>query len=165
MLLIGHVPHRLKPEPQRLARPLESRSRDRRCLAIASTTSKLAPGSRPRRRRSTGRTPETIRPTDTQKIIRTGRLRRKPRIEFTQRAWIVDPADGRRRFLGHPNILSQRERSGYPIFVIVRPSRGRSTSGSSSTSNRDPHKGAGNVFFHALQSIAWWFPTKVLAQI
>lgn len=72
MLLIGHVPHRLKPQPQRLARPLESRSRDRRCLAIASTTSKLAPGSRPRRRRSTGRTPETIRPTDTQKIIRTG---------------------------------------------------------------------------------------------
>ena len=117
MLLIRHVPHRLEPEPQRLPRPLENRPRSRRCLAIASTASKLAPGRRPRHRRPAGRTPEAIRPTNTQKIVRTGGLGREPLIKFLERAWVVYPANGMGCFLGHPNMLSLRERSGYPIQV------------------------------------------------
>ncbi len=115
MLLIRHVPHRLEPEPQRLPRSLENRPRRRRCLAIASTASKLAPGRRPCHRRPAGRTAETFRPTNTPKIIRTGGLGRKPLIELLKRAWIVDAANGMGCLLGHPHILSLRERSGYPV--------------------------------------------------
>ena len=117
MLLVRHIPHRLKPKPQRLARTLEDRPRGRRCLTLASHTSQLAPSRHPRQASPAGRTAETIRPTNTPKKIHAGCLRREPLIEFLERAGIVDPANGMGCILDHPNILSLRERIGYPIFL------------------------------------------------
>ncbi len=115
MLLVRHVPHRLKPELQRLPRSLDNRPRSRRCLAIASTASKLTPGRRPGLRRPAGRISETIWPTNSRKIVRTGRLGRQPLIEFPERTWVVGPADGMGYYLGHANILAQRERSEHSV--------------------------------------------------
>ena len=117
MLLVRHIPHRLKPKPQRLARTLEDRPRGRRCLTLASHTSQLAPSRHPRQASPAGRTAETIRPTNTPKKIHAGCLRREPLIEFLERAGIVDPANGMGCILDHPNILSLRERIGYPIPI------------------------------------------------
>lgn len=124
MLLIRHVPHRLEPKPQRLPRPLENRPRGRRCLAIASTASKLAPGRRPCHRRPAARTAETIRPANTPKIVRTGGLGREPLIKFLERAWVVCPANRTCCLLHHPNILLLREPSGYPILTKCSCGRG-----------------------------------------
>ena len=121
MLLVRHIPHRLKPKPQRLARTLEDRPRGRRCLTLASHTSQLAPSRHPRQASPAGRTAETIRPTNTPKKIHAGCLRREPLIEFLERAGIVDPANGMGCILDHPNILSLRERIGYPINAIHSP--------------------------------------------
>ncbi len=137
MLLIRHVPHRLEPEPQRLPRSLENRPRRRRCLAIASTASKLAPGRRPCHRRPAGRTAETFRPTNTPKIVRTGGLGRKPLIELLKRPWIVDAPNGMGCLLGHPHILSLRERSGYPLTGRDRGGKGPDDKGDDREATRE----------------------------
>ena len=115
MLLVRHIPHRLEPKPQRLARPLEDRPGGGRGLTLASRTSQLAPGCHPPHGLPTDRTPETLRPTHAPKEIRTGGLGMEPLIEFLERTRVVDSANGMDCTLGHPNILSLRERSGYPI--------------------------------------------------
>ncbi len=118
MLLIGHIPHRLEPKPQRFPRTLEDRPRGRRRLTLASRTSLLAPGRHPRLGSPAGRTPKPGRPTDTPKKIRTGGLRSEPVVEFHERARVIDPANGMGSILGHPNILPLRERIGYPIVLF-----------------------------------------------
>ncbi len=45
----------------------------------------------------------------------------EPLVEFLERTRVVDSANGMDCILGHPNILSLRERSGYPIFVNLMP--------------------------------------------
>ena len=147
MLLVRHIPHRLKPKPQRLARTLEDRPRGRRCLTLASHTSQLAPSRHPRQASPAGRTAETIRPTNTPKKIHAGCLRREPLIEFLERAGIVDPANGMGCILDHPNILSLRERIGYPIYRIL-PERGRGDF------QRSLLSGSGKLEWDALSLIA-----------
>ena len=121
MLLVRHIPHRLKPKPQRLPRSLEDRPRGGRGLTLASRTSQLAPGRHPRHGLPAGRTPETLRPTHAPKEIRTAGLRREPLVEFLERTWVVNSTNGMYCILGHPNILSSRERSGYPVSRLPRP--------------------------------------------
>jgi hypothetical protein len=119
MLLIRHIPHRLKPKPQWFPRPLENRARCRRCLTLASRTSLLPPGRHPRIGSPAGGTPKSVRPTDTPKKIYTGSLRSEPVVEFHERTGVIDPANGMGSILDHPNILLLRERIGYPIKLFL----------------------------------------------
>ena len=115
VLLVGHVPHRLEPKAQWLSSALEDRPRRHRCLTLTPVASQLTPRRRPGVGSAARRASKTFRPTNTPKKLRTRRLRHEPRVEFSQGARVVDPAFGMGCRVRHPNILTSRERSGYPI--------------------------------------------------
>ena len=118
VLLVGHVPHRLEPKAQWLSSALEDRPRRHRCLTLTPVASQLTPRRRPGVGSAARRASKTFRPTNTPKKLRTRRLRHEPRVEFSQGARVVDPAFGMGCRVRHPNILTSRERSGYPISGI-----------------------------------------------
>ena len=120
VLLVGHVPHRLEPKAQWLSSALEDRPRRHRCLTLTPVASQLTPRRRPGVGSAARRASKTFRPTNTPKKLRTRRLRHEPRVEFSQGARVVDPAFGMGCRVRHPNILTSRERSGYPISGFVR---------------------------------------------
>ena len=121
VLLVGHVPHRLEPKAQWLSSALEDRPRRHRCLTLTPVASQLTPRRRPGVGSAARRASKTFRPTNTPKKLRTRRLRHEPRVEFSQGARVVDPgAFGMGCRVRHPNILTSRERSGYPIPPITK---------------------------------------------
>ena len=95
---------------------LEDRPRRHRCLTLTPVASQLTPRRRPGVGSAARRASKTFRPTNTPKKLRTRRLRHEPRVEFSQGARVVDPAFGMGCRVRHPNILTSRERSGYPIY-------------------------------------------------
>ena len=107
---------------QWLSSALEDRPRRHRCLTLTPVASQLTPRRRPGVGSAARRASKTFRPTNTPKKLRTRRLRHEPRVEFSQGARVVDPAFGMGCRVRHPNILTSRERSGYPISRIRAPS-------------------------------------------
>ena len=102
--------------PRRSSPPSPMFDADTGCIATDP-----APSARRRFRSKTGI--ENLPPTNTPKKLRTRRLRHEPRVEFSQGARVVDPAFGMGCRVRHPNILTSRERSGYPIDRIWRRNR------------------------------------------
>jgi len=117
VFLVGHVPHRLEPQPQWLSSALEDRSCRCRCLTLTPAAPELTPRRPPRVCPATRWAPETFRPAHTPKKIRASYLCREPFVEFRQGSGVVGPSNGMGRRACHPNILPLRERSGYPVLV------------------------------------------------
>jgi hypothetical protein len=106
LLLVCHVPHRLKPHPQRLARAIEYRTRGSRRLPLALGTPKLTSRCTPSCACPATRAHKAFRPTNPQQELNTGRLRGKPFIELAQCSRIVYTANGMLLLLCfHPHIL------------------------------------------------------------
>src|SRR5450755_2432862 len=89
VLLARHVPHGPEPHPQRLPRILEHGSRRRRSLVIALVALPQGGTHRPCLTAAAAGTPETLRPTQTEHVLPTALLRRKPALELPYRPRIV----------------------------------------------------------------------------
>lgn len=82
VLLVGEIPDRLEPDPERFAGPLEERPRRARCLTLALGAANEPTLRFPSSQAPASRALESIWPSDPTQERIAGRLRREPLIEF-----------------------------------------------------------------------------------
>ena len=95
VLLRRHPPHRLEPQTQRAASPVEDRARrDRRLVTALFAVHQTAPG-RPSVGRGASRASKTARPAKLHEVLPASVLRSKPSVKLGQRPWILRVGHGR----------------------------------------------------------------------
>ena len=118
--LAGHVPHRLKPHPQGLLRPLKDRPRSHGGSVPTRCTLQVASVRHPGLAAGTFRTTEAFPPPNALQIGQASGLRREPIVEFLQGSGIVNAANRMwPGFASHAGIL----------HLVVGPSKWIPTSG------------------------------------
>src|SRR5208283_3665862 len=94
VLLVGHIPHRHKPRPQRLAGVLKDRPRCHRRLPLATTALKQPAQRHPRLACPLAtRADETVRPAQAPNIFMASRITAEPLINLLERPRVINPGD------------------------------------------------------------------------
>ena len=93
-LLVGDIPHRFKPKPQRFVRVSEEGAGGHSEVIAAVSAAVKRRRHGPDFRRSAGGTANPRRPSQAHQIVPAGRFRLKPVAQFDRGSWIFGHARG-----------------------------------------------------------------------
>src|ERR1039458_6719005 len=87
----GEGPAGSEPDGERRPRSVEDRARGHRRSVSTRRAHPAAVAGVPASGGATERTDESIRPPEPLEVVQTGVVRREPRLELTERPWILQP--------------------------------------------------------------------------
>ena len=111
LLLVGHVPHRLKPKPQRFPRILEDGAGRERSFQVTLRTAEKPALHRPRPSISAARATKPFGPAKLKQILPAAVLSSERILKLLHRSRVL-------LHTGRHYIQQQRESSAYPNSVI-----------------------------------------------